>query len=88
MVRTIRALLAEDGFTVIRGLLGSSGVASCILHLQRLADSAESWTEPDGVSRHSEFWPVIFNERLVGAVSEIFGPTVRYLPVTVARLFK
>src|SRR5262249_9326781 len=38
--------------------------------------------KPDGVNRHAEFWPLIFNNRLLGAVREILHPSVRYLPHT------
>src|SRR5262249_2155318 len=37
-------------------------------------------TQPDGVNRHPDFWPIVFNERLLAAVREIFGPDIRYLP--------
>src|SRR5579859_7246521 len=71
---------AEDGFVVVRGLLAPSEIAHYVAHLQRLAGSTEPWTEPDGVNRHPEFWPIIFNTRLLEAVREIFGGGVRYLP--------
>ena len=82
MDRPIRVQFAEDGYAVVRNLLVPSEVAFYISQLQALAGDAERWTEPDGVNCHSEFWPIIFNERLLAAVREIFGPEVRYLPHT------
>src|SRR5262249_6796543 len=32
------------------------------------------------VNRNPAFWPLLFNERLLGCVREIFGPEIRYLP--------
>jgi hypothetical protein len=73
---------AEDGFVVLRGLLTPSDVAFYIAQLQALAGASDRWTEPDGVNRHAQFWPIIFNNRLLAALREIFGPVVRYLPHT------
>src|SRR5262245_51994723 len=82
MARTIRSQFSEDGFAVVRGLLDPSEVAAYIARLQTLAGAADRWTEPDGVNRHSEFWPIIFNERLLETIREILGPAVCYLPHT------
>lgn len=70
----------DHGFTVIRGLLAASDVAFYIDRLKALANGATRWTLPDGVGRNPDFWPIIFNERLLAAVREILGPAVRYLP--------
>jgi hypothetical protein len=78
----MKAQFTEDGFTVVRALLDPSEAAFYVARLEARAGTTELWTEPDGVTRHPEFWPIIFNERLVGAVREIFGPEVRYLPHT------
>jgi hypothetical protein len=80
MHRLIGVQFAEDGFSVVRGLLTPSEVAFYISRLRALAGSVERWTEPDGVSQHAEFWSILFNERLLSVVREIFGPEVRYLP--------
>jgi hypothetical protein len=81
MERTIRAQFDEDGFAVVRGLLAASDVDYYIARLRALAGAAERWTAPDGVNRHSEFWPIIFNERLLASVRGILG-SVRFLPHT------
>src|SRR5262249_20678835 len=71
---------AEDGFVVVRGLLAPPKVTFYIDRLKELAGGAERWTQPDGVNRHPDFWPIVFNERLLATVREILGPNVRYLP--------
>lgn len=40
------------------------------------------WTVPDGVTRHEEFWPVIFQPKLLTAVRRLLGPEARYLQHT------
>jgi hypothetical protein len=81
MERTTRAQFDEEGFVVVRGLLSPSDVDYYVARLRDLAGSAERWTEPDGVNRHADFWPIIFNERLLETVRGILGP-VRFLPHT------
>ena len=81
MERSIRARFDEDGYAVLRGLLATADVEYYVARLRELAGAAERWTEPDGVNRHPEFWPIIFNERLLATLREILGP-VRFLPHT------
>jgi ectoine hydroxylase-related dioxygenase (phytanoyl-CoA dioxygenase family) len=38
-----------------------------------------SWTLPDGVAKSRDFWPIIFNERLLEIVRNIVDPDVRFL---------
>jgi hypothetical protein len=73
MTRSIREQFAEDGFTVVRGLLDASEVSFYVARLRELAGTAERWTQPDGVNRHPEFWPLIFNERLLKTVRRFHG---------------
>src|SRR5262249_34632961 len=80
--RPIREQFAEDGFTFIPGLLDASEASFYVARLVELAGPAKRWTEPDGVNRHPDFWPLIFSPRLLAAVREIFDPAVRYLPHT------
>src|SRR5215468_2849540 len=81
MERTLHAQFDEDGFIVVRGLIAPPDVDHYIARLRALAGGAERWTEPGGVNGHREFWPIIFNERLLETVRGIFGP-VRFLPHT------
>src|SRR5215468_8489080 len=80
MGRSLNDQFHEDGFVVVRGLLTASEVASYIARLEALAGEKDRWTQPDGVNRNPEFWPVIFNEQLLRTVRELLGPDVRYLP--------
>lgn len=38
-----------------------------------------SWTLPDGVVKHKDFWPLLYHERLVTIVRELLGDDVRML---------
>lgn len=78
--RTSAERFSEDGFIVIRGLLPPDEVARHVRRLKELAGGAARWTLPDGVNRHPEFWPVIFNDYLVATMRDVLGPDVRYLP--------
>lgn len=80
MNRTLSDQFKEDGFVVVRGMLAHDDIAHYIGRLQSLADGAPRWTQPDGVNRNPDFWPIVFNERLLATVRAIFGPEVRYLP--------
>src|SRR5215468_12441151 len=80
MGRSLNDQFHEDGFVVVRGLLTASEVASYIARLEALAGEKDRWTQPDGVNRNPDFWPVIFNEQLLRTVRELLGPEVRYLP--------
>ena len=73
----------EDGYFVIRNLLDKDEIDSYRNKLIELAgDQAqfdpakaayERWAIGDGVSAHREFWPIIFNERLLTSVREAFS---------------
>jgi hypothetical protein len=80
MQKTMRAQFVDDGFVVVRGLLPESEIAFYIERLKALAGDKDRWTQPDGINRNADFWPLIFNERLLSSMREIFGPDVRYLP--------
>jgi len=41
-----------------------------------------SWNLPDGVSKSRDFWPLIYNERLISTVRELLGPDIRFLQHT------
>jgi hypothetical protein len=71
---------SRGGYAVIRGLLEPQDIAFYIGRLKALAGGEARWTLPDGVGRHPDFWPIIFNARLLAGVREVFGPDVRYLP--------
>lgn len=70
----------QDGFTVVRGMLPPDEVAFYVARLKALSGGAPRWTQADGVNRHPEFWPIIFNERLLATIRDVLGPDARYLP--------
>ena len=70
----------EDGFVVVRGLLDEAATAFYIDRLTALAGGKERWTQADGINRNPEFWPLIFNQRLLATVREVLGADLRYLP--------
>jgi len=80
MTRCLADQFTEDGFIVVRGLLTPAEVAFYIDRLKELSRGAPRWTQPDGVNRNADFWPIIANERLLQSMRAIFGPDVRYLP--------
>src|SRR5262245_15929103 len=80
MRSTLVQRFAEDGFVVVRGMLPPREVAFYIERLKALSAGAARWTQPDGVNRHPDFWPIIFNDRLLAVVREVLGPAIRYLP--------
>jgi hypothetical protein len=75
-----REQFSRDGFVLIRRLLDEPDVAFYIERLRGLAGDKTRWTLPDGVSRHRDFWPVIFNERLLATVRAMLGDGICYLP--------
>ncbi|HET6897472.1 MAG TPA: phytanoyl-CoA dioxygenase family protein [Vicinamibacteria bacterium] len=42
----------------------------------------DAWTRPDGVSRHREFWPLLFHDRLLEAVHDALGEEACFLQHT------
>lgn len=80
MSRSLADQFTDDGFVVVRHLLTDAEIAHYIERLQALAGPAAPWTQPNGVNLNPDFWPVIFNERLLATMRELLGPEVRYLP--------
>lgn len=90
---TLREQFQAHGYIVVRGLLSPEEVRFYNDTLETLSGISRgsfnqkvsgrgahiSWNRPDGVSKTPEFWPVIFNERLLNTVRELLGPEVRYL---------
>lgn len=80
----------DDGFVVVPGLLDPAEVEVYVRRLEALSGRrrgdptapARGWTSPDGVTRHSDFWDVIFHARLLSVVRTLLGEDVRFLQHT------
>ncbi len=70
----------EDGYVVVPRLIPPEDVDGYTRALDAMAGGRARWTQPDGVNRHPQFWPLITDERLLEAVRDVLGPAVRYLP--------
>lgn len=84
-----RAQFEKTGYHVIRGLLNEDEAKSYRLAINHAFDlpaqeltnddiDAATYTLPDGVTKTPEFWPLIFNERLVGTIRALLGDDIRY----------
>ncbi len=79
----------EDGYHMIPGLLSEDEARAWRLEINRVfglpeheltnADiGPETRALADGVTKTPQFWPLIFNERLVATVRALLGDDVRY----------
>lgn len=77
----------EDGFVTVPGLFDSALVERLLACLETRSGRRRNeppprdrgWTVPDGVTRHDEFWDIIFHPKLLAAVRAALGADVRYL---------
>lgn len=94
----LKQALREKGFVVLKGLLDPaevqhyraemealSGIQSSQMRKshklgQRGLDS--SWSEPDGVTKHAPFWPLITHQGVGTAVHSLLGDQIRFLQHT------
>lgn len=84
-----RAAFDAKGYHVIPGLLSPDEAAAYRLEINKVfglparelsnADiDSKTFVMPDGVTKTPEFWPLVFNERLVGTIRELLGDNIRY----------
>jgi hypothetical protein len=84
----LRELFRRDGYVLIKGLLEPAEVEHYRRELQRLSGlgdddyvevaSKGGWALNDAVTKLPEFWPLIFNRRLVDTARVVIGPDARY----------
>ena len=56
----------KKGFVVVRNLFSDEEVQRFKSILKNMSPAGkQKWTIPDGVCQHEEFWPVIFNEKIL-----------------------
>jgi len=72
-----RQLLSPDEVQTYRDLLGHHSGLDDSSFRKDFASSG-GWSKPDGVTSTSDFWPLIFNERLLEVVRDTLGPDARY----------
>ena len=79
----MRQEFEERGYSVIRGLLSPDEAAYYRAEVQRLSGVRDEdfgrkvFTCPDGITQNPPLWPLIYHERLLGAIRTLIGPTVR-----------
>ncbi len=84
-----KALFERDGFYVIRNLLSSDEARHyrhCINQafdlpaeeLDNASIDSATFTLADGMTTGSDFWPVLFNERLLDTVRTLLDDNIRY----------
>jgi hypothetical protein len=70
----------RDGYLVVRSLFSSEQIAFYKQELDKLSvGRSQKWTLPDGVCQNRPFWEVIFNEKILSTVRELFGKGIKFL---------
>ncbi len=84
-----KALFDETGYFLLKGLFSPDEARHYRMCINKVFDLPEeeldnkridggTFTLADGVTMVPDFWPVIFNERLLGAVRALLGNDIRY----------
>jgi len=84
-----RQTFEEKGYHIIPGLLSNDEAKAYRFAINRAFDLPEreltntdiesrTYALADGVTRRPEFWPLIFNQRLVETIRELLGDDIRY----------
>jgi hypothetical protein len=71
----------NKGYVVLRGAMGKTAVKYYVDAIDALKPNFKkrTWTIPDGVTRHRDFWPVINHEATLEVVRAILGKSARFL---------
>jgi hypothetical protein len=77
---TLKAQFEKNGFVVLKHALDEAAVKYYIDAIDELKPQfrKRTWTIPDGVTRHREFWPLILNDKTIEAVRSILGDGIRF----------
>ncbi len=84
-----KATFLRDGYHVVRGILSAEEARHYRLCINRAFDLPEdeldnaridggTFTLADGVTKIEDFWPIVFDERLLSAVRGLIGEDIRY----------
>jgi hypothetical protein len=79
---TNRTEFQEKGYVLVTDILTPQQIEDMIRDLDEMSGNqrgAGGWTVPDGLTQTRAFWPLIFNEKLLGIVREFIGPEIRFL---------
>ena len=70
-----------NGYILVKEALSAEQVSYYKDLIDKLSNySKKSWTLPDGMAENEEFWPVIFNEKILSAVRQVLASEeVKYL---------
>ena len=74
----------ERGYFVVRGMLSLDEASHYRAEIQKLSGvgdedfNTKKFTCPDGASKNTPFWPLIYHERLLKTIRTILGSAVRY----------
>jgi hypothetical protein len=86
--RVLRERFERDGYVIVKQLLDPETAAGYRAELQRLSGLGDDdyvkvandggWAHNDGVTKLPQFWPLIFNPKLLETVHAAIGPDARY----------
>jgi hypothetical protein len=81
-----RDIFIKDGFVLIKKLFSTDEIehfrellVKCSNLNDESYDGKQQWTEVDGVSKHKDFWPLIYNEKLLNILRKLVPTPPRYL---------
>lgn len=78
--KNIKETFRKNGYMVIKNLLSPEAVNFYKKELIDLSKGKKQrWTQGDGVSNKSVFWPIIFNKKLLEVSKAILGENIKYL---------
>ena len=71
----------QKGYVVLRGAMSQAAVKHYVDAIDDLKVNYKkrTWTIPDGVIQHPDFWPVIYNEETLKVVRAILGDQAKFL---------
>lgn len=77
----LRKEFEQKGFVVLKQVIPQEEIEKYVDALKEVGKSKkkESWTIPDGVVQHQEFWPVLFQDKVTNAVKEILGDDIKFM---------
>ena len=78
---SLKQQFEQQGFVVLHDVLTSQELDFYKNALTKVGANKKkaSWTMPDGVIQHEDFWPTVWNETVLKAVKEILGEDFKYM---------